>query len=175
MPQTFLLLYAIINERTGFDTTHAIASTIAGILHLHVQIVLVSTPSLVYMPTPPHATTRAEFTPILSIVLFSHSKPMRKVMLCRAFVIYYFDVCLFSDYREYNTDTTVRFVATVMENQTDMVESDGPHKVFKLQSTISINSMVRSCYCSITRSFFFTNSLPSKVNSLIRNNLRSSV
>lgn len=48
------------------------------------------------------------------------------------------------DYREYNTDTTIKFVATVMDNKTEMVENEGPHKVFKLQSTMSINSMVRA-------------------------------
>ncbi|XP_047738579.1 DNA topoisomerase 2-alpha isoform X2 [Hyalella azteca] len=49
---------------------------------------------------------------------------------------------IISDYREYNTDTTVRFVLNVLDNQVRHVEAEGPHKIFKLQSSMSINTMV---------------------------------
>ncbi|XP_018321367.1 DNA topoisomerase 2 [Agrilus planipennis] len=44
-----------------------------------------------------------------------------------------------TDYKEYNTDTTVRFV--VSTNNLEALEKDGIHKVFKLQNMISISSM----------------------------------
>lgn len=46
-----------------------------------------------------------------------------------------------SEYREYNTDTTVRFVVTLLPGKLAEVESEGVHKVFKLQSTISMTCM----------------------------------
>uniref|UniRef100_A0A2P2I0M0 DNA topoisomerase 2 n=1 Tax=Hirondellea gigas TaxID=1518452 RepID=A0A2P2I0M0_9CRUS len=49
---------------------------------------------------------------------------------------------IISEYREYNTDTTVKFVVTVAENKVNFLDDEGPHKVFKLQSTMSTNSMV---------------------------------
>ena len=47
-----------------------------------------------------------------------------------------------SDYREYHTDTTVRFVVKFTPEQFKVAEKAGFHKYFKLQKTISLNSMV---------------------------------
>lgn len=49
---------------------------------------------------------------------------------------------LFRDYKEYNTDTTVRFVISMSPDKLDKAEDEGLHKVFKVQSSLSINSMV---------------------------------
>ncbi|XP_053606331.1 DNA topoisomerase 2 isoform X2 [Plodia interpunctella] len=46
-----------------------------------------------------------------------------------------------SEYREYNTDTTVRFVVTLLPGKLAEVEAEGIHKVFKLQTTISLTCM----------------------------------
>ncbi|VVC97115.1 unnamed protein product [Leptidea sinapis] len=48
---------------------------------------------------------------------------------------------LISEYREYHTDTTVRFVVTLLPGKLSEVEADGIHKVFKLQTTISMTCM----------------------------------
>ncbi|XP_028179353.1 DNA topoisomerase 2 isoform X1 [Ostrinia furnacalis] len=48
---------------------------------------------------------------------------------------------LISEYREYNTDTTVRFVVTLLPGKLAEVEAEGVHKVFKLQTTISMSCM----------------------------------
>lgn len=48
---------------------------------------------------------------------------------------------LISEYREYNTDTTVRFVVTLLPGKLLEVEAEGIHKVFKLQTTISMTCM----------------------------------
>ncbi|KAK6644205.1 DNA topoisomerase 2 [Polyplax serrata] len=45
------------------------------------------------------------------------------------------------DYKEYNTDTTVRFTVQMESNKLDKFEEEGLHKCFKLQSTINITSM----------------------------------
>lgn len=50
--------------------------------------------------------------------------------------------CLFSDYKEYNTDTVVHFVITMSREKLIELERDGLHKAFKLQTTASITSMV---------------------------------
>lgn len=47
-----------------------------------------------------------------------------------------------SDYKEYNTDTTVRFVVTLPADRLVKLETEGLHQAFKLQTTISITSMV---------------------------------
>ncbi|XP_078501642.1 DNA topoisomerase 2-alpha isoform X2 [Lissotriton helveticus] len=49
---------------------------------------------------------------------------------------------LIQDYREYHTDTTVRFVITMTEQKLAEAEAAGLHKVFKLQSPLTCNSMV---------------------------------
>lgn len=47
-----------------------------------------------------------------------------------------------TDYKEYHTDTTVRFVVTMNPEKLQQAEAQGLHKVFKLQATISTSSMV---------------------------------
>ncbi|KAL3285410.1 hypothetical protein HHI36_019512 [Cryptolaemus montrouzieri] len=48
---------------------------------------------------------------------------------------------MISDYKEYNTDTTVKFVITTTQEQLASLEKEGLHKVFKLQSMINMGSM----------------------------------
>lgn len=47
-----------------------------------------------------------------------------------------------SDYKEYHTDATVRFVVTLPENNLRKAESEGLHKAMKLQTTFTTTSMV---------------------------------
>ncbi|CAG5908755.1 unnamed protein product [Menidia menidia] len=49
---------------------------------------------------------------------------------------------LISDYKEYHTDTTVRFVVKMTPEKLREAEAAGLHKVFKLQSPLTCNSMV---------------------------------
>lgn len=49
---------------------------------------------------------------------------------------------LISDYKEYHTDTTVKFLVRMSEEKLAQAESVGLHKVFKLQSSLTCNSMV---------------------------------
>uniref|UniRef100_A0A8C6LRA6 DNA topoisomerase 2 n=1 Tax=Nothobranchius furzeri TaxID=105023 RepID=A0A8C6LRA6_NOTFU len=49
---------------------------------------------------------------------------------------------LITDYKEYHTDTTVRFVVKLTPEKLVEVEAAGIHKVFKLQSSLTCNSMV---------------------------------
>ncbi|XP_037546717.1 DNA topoisomerase 2-alpha [Nematolebias whitei] len=49
---------------------------------------------------------------------------------------------LITDYKEYHTDTTVKFVVKMTEEKLREVEAAGLHKVFKLQSPLTCNSMV---------------------------------
>ncbi|KAM3596331.1 uncharacterized protein V6R79_012674 [Siganus canaliculatus] len=49
---------------------------------------------------------------------------------------------LISDYKEYHTDTTVKFVVRMSEEKLAQAEAAGLHKVFKLQSSLTCNSMV---------------------------------
>nr|XP_033774214.1 DNA topoisomerase 2-alpha isoform X2 [Geotrypetes seraphini] len=49
---------------------------------------------------------------------------------------------LITDYNEYHTDTTVRFLVTMTEQKLAEAEAVGLHKVFKLQSSLTCNSMV---------------------------------
>ena len=52
-------------------------------------------------------------------------------------------VCVFySDYKEYHTDTTVRFVVKMTPEKLAQAEQQGLHKVFKLSTTLSLGSMV---------------------------------
>uniref|UniRef100_A0A1B6ECC9 DNA topoisomerase 2 n=1 Tax=Clastoptera arizonana TaxID=38151 RepID=A0A1B6ECC9_9HEMI len=48
---------------------------------------------------------------------------------------------IISDYKEYNTDTTIRFVVTLTRDKMIIAENEGLHKTFKLQTTSSISSM----------------------------------
>lgn len=49
---------------------------------------------------------------------------------------------LIQDYKEYHTDTTVRFVVKMSPEKLAQAEQTGLHKVFKLQSNLSTNTMV---------------------------------
>ncbi|XP_070707709.1 DNA topoisomerase 2-alpha [Pempheris klunzingeri] len=49
---------------------------------------------------------------------------------------------LITDYKEYHTDTTVRFVVKMAAEKLAEAEAAGLHKVFKLQSPLTCNSMV---------------------------------
>ncbi|XP_070782894.1 DNA topoisomerase 2-alpha isoform X1 [Enoplosus armatus] len=49
---------------------------------------------------------------------------------------------LITDYKEYHTDTTVRFVVKMAAEKLREAEAAGLHKVFKLQSPLTCNSMV---------------------------------
>ncbi|XP_028674298.2 LOW QUALITY PROTEIN: DNA topoisomerase 2-alpha [Erpetoichthys calabaricus] len=49
---------------------------------------------------------------------------------------------LITDYKEYHTDTTVRFVVKMTEEKLAEAEAAGLHKVFKLQTSLTCNSMV---------------------------------
>ncbi|KAM9824701.1 DNA topoisomerase 2-beta [Neosynchiropus ocellatus] len=49
---------------------------------------------------------------------------------------------LISDYKEYHTDSTVKFVVRMSEEKLAQAEAAGLHKIFKLQSTLTCNSMV---------------------------------
>uniref|UniRef100_A0A8C2TNK3 DNA topoisomerase 2 n=1 Tax=Coturnix japonica TaxID=93934 RepID=A0A8C2TNK3_COTJA len=49
---------------------------------------------------------------------------------------------LISDYKEYHTDTTVKFVVKMTEEKLTQAEAAGLHKVFKLQTSLTCNSMV---------------------------------
>lgn len=49
---------------------------------------------------------------------------------------------LINDYKEYHTDATVKFVVRMSEEKLAQAEAAGLHKVFKLQSSLTCNSMV---------------------------------
>uniref|UniRef100_A0A8C4YJH7 DNA topoisomerase 2 n=1 Tax=Gopherus evgoodei TaxID=1825980 RepID=A0A8C4YJH7_9SAUR len=49
---------------------------------------------------------------------------------------------LITDYREYHTDTTVKFIVKMSEQKLAEAEAAGLHKVFKLQTNLTCNSMV---------------------------------
>ncbi|KAI1902419.1 hypothetical protein AGOR_G00044570 [Albula goreensis] len=49
---------------------------------------------------------------------------------------------LITDYKEYHTDATVKFVVRMNEEKLAEAEAAGLHKVFKLQSSLTCNSMV---------------------------------
>ena len=48
----------------------------------------------------------------------------------------------FSDYKEYHTDTTVRFVVNLGAEKMSQAEKIGFHKKFKLESSLSLANMV---------------------------------
>jgi len=65
-----------------------------------------------------------------------------------------FDICLIdfiivllfctkSDYKEYNTDTTIKFVVTMNPEKLQKAENEGIHKFFKLHASIGLTSMVK--------------------------------
>ncbi|XP_053117625.1 DNA topoisomerase 2-alpha [Hemicordylus capensis] len=49
---------------------------------------------------------------------------------------------LITDYKEYHTDTTVKFIVKMSEQKLAEAEAAGLHKVFKLQTSLSCNNMV---------------------------------
>lgn len=51
---------------------------------------------------------------------------------------------LITDYKEYHTDSTVRFVVKMTEERLREAEAVGLHKVFKLQNPLTCNSMVKT-------------------------------
>lgn len=53
---------------------------------------------------------------------------------------------LITDYKEYHTDTTVRFVIKMTEERLREVEAAGLHKVFKLQNLLTCHSMVSNAH-----------------------------
>jgi len=58
-----------------------------------------------------------------------------------------------SDYKEYNTDTTIRFVVSVVDGKVNEVRKEGPHKMFKLQSSLATTSMVLFDHLGCLRKF----------------------
>ena len=48
----------------------------------------------------------------------------------------------FRDYKEYHTDTTVKFTVKMSAEKLAQAEETGLHKVFKLQTSASTNTMV---------------------------------
>lgn len=49
---------------------------------------------------------------------------------------------IITDFKEYHTDTTVRFVVKMSEEKLREAEHVGLHKVFKLQNPLTCTSMV---------------------------------
>lgn len=49
---------------------------------------------------------------------------------------------LITDYKEYHTDTTVKFIVKMTEEKLAEAKAAGLHKVFKLQTNLTCNSMV---------------------------------
>ncbi|KAM3923871.1 DNA topoisomerase 2-alpha [Leptodactylus fuscus] len=49
---------------------------------------------------------------------------------------------LITDYKEYHTDTTVKFIVKMTEEKLAEAEAHGLHKIFKLQTPLTCNSMV---------------------------------
>ncbi|GAB6028206.1 DNA topoisomerase 2-alpha [Chamberlinius hualienensis] len=60
---------------------------------------------------------------------------------------------LITDYKEYHTDTTVRFVVSMTEERLAKAEAEGLHKVFKLCSSITTSSMVLFDHNGVLRRF----------------------
>lgn len=63
---------------------------------------------------------------------------------------------LISDYKEYHTDSTVKFVVRMSEEKLAQAETVGLHKVFKLQSSLTCNSMVTTASLLFTDSFLLS-------------------
>ncbi len=55
-----------------------------------------------------------------------------------------------SDYKEYHTDTTVRFVVNLSTAKMEEAEKVGFHKKFKMEGSINTSNMVRSVRTFIT-------------------------
>ena len=57
------------------------------------------------------------------------------------------------DYKEYHTDTTVRFVVTLSAEKLQEAEAAGLHKKFKLESAINTSNLVRCLFESHNQGF----------------------
>ncbi|KAI5712179.1 hypothetical protein M8J75_006466 [Diaphorina citri] len=66
---------------------------------------------------------------------------------------------IISDYKEYHTDTTVKFVVTMSPDKLHKAEMDGLHKVFKLQTTLAISSMCAFDRYGVLTKFDTTNQI----------------
>jgi hypothetical protein len=53
-----------------------------------------------------------------------------------------------SDYKEYHTDTTVKFIVKMSAEKLAQAEETGLHKVFKLQSNVSSNMVSPVILCA---------------------------
>ncbi|XP_069993753.1 DNA topoisomerase 2-alpha isoform X2 [Penaeus vannamei] len=60
---------------------------------------------------------------------------------------------MITDYKEYHTDTTVRFTVTISEAKLGKAMEEGLHKTFKLTSSLSTNSMVLFDHNGVLRKF----------------------
>ncbi len=68
---------------------------------------------------------------------------------------------LITDFKEYHTDTTVRFVIKMTAEKLQEAEAAGLHKVFKLQSPLTCNSMVMVALHKHTTSALMTGEIKS--------------
>ena len=57
-------------------------------------------------------------------------------------VLTFYMYLYFSDYKDYYTDTTVKFVLSMTEDKLAEAEQSGLHKKFKLESSINTSNMV---------------------------------
>ncbi|XP_077509861.1 DNA topoisomerase 2-alpha-like [Amblyomma americanum] len=60
---------------------------------------------------------------------------------------------LITDYKEYHTDTTVRFVVSMTEEKLSRMRDEGLHKAFKLQTSLTTSSMVLFDSKGVLRTF----------------------
>uniref|UniRef100_A0A8D8TSL7 DNA topoisomerase 2 n=1 Tax=Cacopsylla melanoneura TaxID=428564 RepID=A0A8D8TSL7_9HEMI len=66
---------------------------------------------------------------------------------------------LITDYKEYHTDTTVKFKITMNPDKLHKAEMEGLHKVFKLQTTMTITSMCAFDRYGVLTKFDTTNQI----------------
>ncbi|XP_045117952.1 DNA topoisomerase 2-alpha-like isoform X2 [Portunus trituberculatus] len=60
---------------------------------------------------------------------------------------------IITDYKEYHTDTTVRFVVNMTEDKFQKALADGMHKVFKLQGSLTTSTMVLFDHNGVLRKY----------------------
>ena len=51
-----------------------------------------------------------------------------------------------SDYKEYHTDVSVKFIVSLTAQQLNKAEEEGLHKKFKLETPWSATNIVSSCF-----------------------------
>ena len=86
-----------------------------------------------YLPLPllsPFLSSLPSLLPCPSPLLLSHSLPLSPPLPSS------------SDYKEYHTDTTVKFVVTLSQEKMQEAERIGFHKKFKLESSLNTSNMV---------------------------------